>query len=196
MNQPSTLPPSQPIALKDLYSVESLDGFKKIEIVDGEWYLTEKEYYSRPEFRMTLIQTKLMVALGTHIRLNKLGKLLSGGLGFVLEGHHNAIQLMRRTDIAFVRKENLAVNVYEPYYSAPDIAVFILKEGAHEGMLRRINDFLTHGTKQVWIAYAESQQIIIHMADDTSKTYDIDDKIIGGELLNGFVLEVSKVFET
>lgn len=196
MSEPATLPSDRPITLQDLYSVESLDGFKKIEIVDGEWYLTEQAYYSRPDFRVSLIQTRLMVALGTHIRLKKLGRLLSGSLGFVLEGHHNAIQLLRRTDIAFVRKGRISINDYEPYYLAPALTVHIQTNHSSEDMMNRINDFLQHGTQQVWQVSTKDQQIIVHKPGGVIKTYAVKDKLDGGPLLSGFRLDMSKVFES
>lgn len=196
MREPLALSLDRPITLHDLYSIERMDGFKKIEVVNKEWYLTEEAYYSRPDFHTTLVQTKLMVALGMHIRSNKLGRLLSGSLGFVLEGHHNAIQLMRRTELAFVRKEKLAVNIYEPYYSAPELAVHIQSNHLPEEMFRRINDFLRHGTKQVWHVLPQSQQIAVHLPDQKAKTYGINDTIDGGDLLKGLRLNVSQVFES
>lgn len=196
MTQPFDLPPERPITLHDLYSVERLDGFKKIEIVEGEWYLTEEAYYSRHDFQLSLIQTKLMVALAHHIRENHLGRIYSGSLGFVLEGHHNAIQLLRRTDIAFVSKNNIPRNNYEPYYCAPDLAVEVVKEHSSEDMNHRVSDFFRHGTEQVWQVYPHDKRIKVCLPNDQTETYDEHETIYASDLLSEFELDVSTIFKT
>lgn len=197
MTQPPELSSTRPITLDNLNNVDWWDGYKKIEIVDGDWYFGGEPFYRGHGAISGWIQSKLILTIGNHVNANdRLGRVYTGSVGFVLEGHREAIKLMRRTDISFVLKENITTNKHEPYYRAPDLSIEIINDDLPEDMEQRINDFLNHGTQQVWQIYPDTEQIIVYLPDGTSKKYGVDDKIDGGELLNGFVLDVSKVFES
>jgi Uma2 family endonuclease len=196
MSQPLELPSKRPITLDDLNSIDWWDGYKKIEIVDGHWYFGGEPFYRSHGAISGWIQTRLMVAMGEHVKELELGRVYTGSVGYVLEGYRDNIQLMRRTDISFVLKDNITSNKWEPYYRAPDLAIEIVSDDLAGDMARRIKDYLSHGTQQVWQVYPDSNQIIVHLPDGTSKKYGVDGQIDGGELLSGFKLDLSKVFES
>lgn len=196
MSEVPILPSKRPITLDDLNSVDWWDGYKKIEIVNRDWYFGGEQFYRSHDVVSGWIQTKLMTAIWEYVEDLELGLVYSGSVGFVLEGHRDDIQLMRRTDISLVLKENIATEKWEPYYRAPDLAIEIITDDLPYDVEHRSNDFLSHGTQEVWQVYPELKQIIVHRADGTSKKYGMEDTILGGDLLAGFALAVSKVFES
>jgi len=137
-----------------------------------------------------------MFELWNHLEPLKVGRMYSGSLGFVLNAHRDAIDLMRLTDMSFVSNENLSDKKWEPYYCAPDFAVDVISDDFADDLKRRTDDFLRYGTQQVWVVYPETGQIVVHYPDKTSKTYGIDNTLDGGELLSGFKLNMKKVFES
>lgn len=195
MSQPPELPTKRPIIWDDVTSVEWWDGYKKIEIVDGDWWFGNEPFYRGHGSISGWIQTKVMMELWNHLEPLKVGQIYSGSLGFVLDGHRDAIQQMRLTDISFVLKENITEEKWEPYYRAPDLAVDVISDDLAGDLQRRTNDFLRYGTKQVWVVYPELKQIEVHYPDKTARTYGVDDTLDGGVLLSGFMLGVKKVFE-
>jgi len=196
MSQPPELSTKRPITLDDLNNIDWWDGYKKIEIVDGDWFFGGEPFYRSHSPYAGWMQTKLMVSMWQHIENSNSGQIYTGSVGYVLEGQRDNIQLMRRTDISFVLKENITSDKWEPYYRAPDLAIEIISDDLPEDIVRRKDDFLNHGTQQVWQVYPDSEQIIVYLPNGTSKKYGVGDTINGGELLNGFELDVVKVFES
>jgi hypothetical protein len=47
----------------------------------------------------------------------------------------------------------------------------------------------------VWLVYHTKKRIVVQNADGTAATYELGDTISGGDLLPGFTLEVSAIFE-
>lgn len=137
-----------------------------------------------------------MLSMWQHLEQYKSGQVYTGSVGYVLEGQRDNIQLMRRTDISFVLKENFPSNKWEPYYRAPDFAIEIISDDLPEDIIRRKDDFLKFGTQQLWQIIPDDEQIIVYLPNGTSTKYGVDDTIAGGELLSGFELVVSKVFES
>lgn len=45
MSQPPELTTKRPITLDDLNNVDWWDGYKKMEIVDGDWFLGGEPFY-------------------------------------------------------------------------------------------------------------------------------------------------------
>ena len=186
----------RPITLDDLNNVDWWDGYKKMEIVDSDWYFGGEPFYRSHSPYAGWMQSKLMLSMWQHLEQYKSGQVYTGSVGYVLEGQRDNIQLMRRTDISFVLKENFPSNKWEPYYCAPDFAIEIISEDLPDDIIRRRDDFLGHGTQQVWQIVPDDEQIIVYLPNGTSTKYGVDDTIAGGELLSGFELDVSKVFES
>lgn len=137
----------------------------------------------------------MMMALGHYVIAFDLGWVYSGSVGYVLKGHRNAIEQMRKTDIALVLKENLSLKYAKPYYRAPDLAIEIISDDLPEDAQQRLSDFLDNGTQQVWQVYPEQKQIIVHSPDGIAKKYEVGDMIVDDGLLLRFQLDVAMIFE-
>ena len=64
---------------------------------------------------------------------------------------------------------------------------------------RKVAEYLAAGSLRVWVAYpattSSTRRVIIHYPDGTSTTYTGDDVITDEELLPGFSLPLSEIFE-
>lgn len=186
----------RPITEEIAMQVESYDGFEDLEIEDGQWVGLDDE---KDEFMGSeehgWIEFNIMLLLGIHVKTHKLGRLYPGDTVFVLEGKPDEIQLKRRPDIAFMQHER--VKHSKGYvYGAPDIAIETISPTERPGKIRKkLNEYLSHGVKQVWHVLPEVEEITIHLPDGTSKTYKKGDVILADDLLPGFTLDVAKVFE-
>lgn len=79
---------------------------------------------------------------------------------------------------------------------APDIAVEVFSPSdTAAGMARKVAEYLAAGSQRVWVVYPRTRQVIIHHADGTVISYDGDDVIADEELLPGFSLPLSEIFE-
>lgn len=186
---------NRPITWADVEDIGYIDAYKKIEIVNGDWHLPEEHFYRSHGMLSAVIQANIIYRLGAFILENPLGRVYAGSLAYVLEGHRDNIQLMRLTDVSLVKQENLTDKKWEPYYRAPDLAVEVVYRDFADDMFQRIEDFLSHGTEQVWVVAPSPQLIWVYTQDGTAKVYRAGDTLSGGDLLPDFTLDVAQVFE-
>lgn len=184
----------RPITEEIVMKIGDMDGFKKLEIVDGNWTGLEQGEYMGGE-RHGWIESLIISMLTVWAVQNKAGRIYSGDTDFVLEGQPKNIILDRKPDIAFVRSDKVTPSSGFNYL-VPDLAVEITSPSDRPGKIQeKITEYLKYGVQQVWQVYPETQQIIVYLPDGTSKTYGIDDTIPGGDLLPSFELEIKSVFE-
>ncbi len=79
---------------------------------------------------------------------------------------------------------------------APDIAVEVVSpsDTAAE-VARKVAEYLASGSQRVWVVYPSGRQVVIHCADGSVLSYDEGDVITDEELLPGFSLPLSEIFE-
>ena len=79
---------------------------------------------------------------------------------------------------------------------APTIAVEVFSpSNTAAEMARKVAEYLAAGSRRVWVAYTSSRSVIVHRDDGTTVTYSGDDVITDEELLPGFSLPLSEIFE-
>ena len=83
---------------------------------------------------------------------------------------------------------------------APDIAVEVVSpSNTAATVARKVAEYLDAGAQRVWIAYpatrTASRCAVIHHPDGTATTYTGDDVITDEELLPGFSLPLTEIFE-
>jgi Uma2 family endonuclease len=185
----------QPITVEQVQALEE-QGILR-EIRDGQWAeLTEDGGMASKRHGKT--GARIIAQLAPYVYEHKLGEVYQDQTVYVLEQEGNKITLMVIPDISFV----IAAHVVEEdpddyYYQAPDLAIEVTSKNDKAPVIQeKINDYLTHGTKQVWQVYPQTKQIVVHLPDGTAKTYSEKDILPCGDLLSGFTLDVSKVFET
>ena len=79
---------------------------------------------------------------------------------------------------------------------APDIAVEVVSpsDTAAE-VARKVAEYLSAGSQRVWAVYPASRRVLIHSADGSVLSYGADDVIADEELLPGFSLPLSEIFD-
>jgi Uma2 family endonuclease len=172
------------------------------EIVDGQWFYAYAPEPSLEGDMMAVgklhskIGARIIAALLGYLEDQPLGEVYQDGLGYVLKGGPEAIDLMYIPDVSFV----LAARVVESepeayYYQAPDLAVEIISPGERVGDIqRKLDDYLFYGVQQVWQIYPQQRKVVVHYADGTALTYRPGGILAGGDLLPGFSLPVEKLF--
>ena len=83
---------------------------------------------------------------------------------------------------------------------APDIAVEVISpSNTAAEMERKVGEYLAAGSQRVWVVCpstpSASRRVIIHRSDGSAVTYTGDDVIADEELLPGFSLPLSEIFE-
>jgi len=99
----------------------------------------------------------------------------------------------RIPDVAFVKKERLPKDLKHFPAIAPDLAVEIISiEDGFLKVMNKVDAYLDQGTKIVWVVISDTREVLVCTA--TSK-HSVKDVLTAPELLPGFELPVSKIFE-
>jgi Uma2 family endonuclease len=184
----------RPITEEIAQEIETTEGFEHLEIENGAWVgFDEDEHMGGEEHGW--VESLFVTALTNWVLLHKSGRIYTGDTNFVLEGTADNLILKRRPDIAYVRSAK--VKSSKGYiYGAPDLAIEVISPTERPGAVRKkLREYLDHGVQQVWQVFSDSQEIIVHLPDGTSKTYGLGQTILGGDLLPDFMLEVSWIFQ-
>jgi Uma2 family endonuclease len=183
----------RPISERLAMRIEAMEGFHHLEISHGEWIGFEEDMYMGGE-EHGRIEFKLILRLGNHVEAHNLGVLYTGDTDFVLDGDAQDIRIKRRPDIAFVTTSRFVPS--KGYiYGAPDLAIEIISPTERPQAIRqKLAEYLQYGVQQVWHVYPDSQEIVIHYPDHTSRTFHAEDTLTGGALLPGFTLKVATLF--
>ena len=83
---------------------------------------------------------------------------------------------------------------------APDIAVEVISpSNTATAVARKVGEYLDAGALRVWVAYpatrTASRRVVIHRPDGTAITYTGNDVITDEELLPGFSVPLTEIFE-
>ena len=126
-----------------------------------------------------------------HVKGNKLGCAALGGA--FLTGPNN----VRAPAFSFLSNADLiGENTDEIIGKAPTLAIEMLyQDDAEDAFDDKAAEFLRAGSQAVWIVNPRRRSVAVHTPDNTSVTYQIGDVIPGGEVLPGFELPVSDIFE-
>ena len=138
-----------------------------------------------PGFRHGEITVRLASALMIHVDAQSLGRVVGGDAGFRLRSDPDTV---RGADIAFVSWERLPQRSPVGFPSlGPDLVVEVLSPGDRPGeTLAKIADWLSAGTRLVWVIDAERRLARVYRADGTETTLDAAGVLDGEDVLSGF----------
>ena len=111
---------------------------------------------------------------------------------------------VRGPDVSFVFRPRVEGRGRGFVPGAPDVAVEVVSpsDTAAESA-RKVDEYLAAGSQRVWVVYPSERRVVIHRADgavifydgDSVITYDGNSVITDEELLPGFSLPLSEIFE-
>jgi Uma2 family endonuclease len=149
-------------------------------------------------YRRTLVAGNIHTALRQHVDAHRLGRVLPGGLYYVLWKASAGVRLAQVPDVSFLRPDKLRVfDPTLPYPGAPDFAVeCVTVTEADMITLEKVRDYLAAGTEEVWIVYVGLKEIHRYRRDEARviRAFLGDDVINGGSMFPGLQLVTSELF--
>ena len=135
--------------------------------------------------------SNLLWAIGVFARENDVGRVLPS-VGFILETDPDTV---RGPDVSFVAKERVQ-RVGQRYIPGPpDLAVEVVNFNETVAETEaKVRDYLRTGTRRVWVVYPINRTVAIRSSDGRTMTYTLSDVITDEELLPGFSLPLSDIF--
>ena len=123
------------------------------EVVDGELVMSPKNNYEHGE-----MCSALLIALGTHAKLHKLGAVWDSSTGFWMHNRN-----CRAPDVSFISKsrlKGLKRSGRQFFPGAPDLEVEVLAPSYRPAdITERLKDFFSSGTQLAWVVHPEEQYV-------------------------------------
>lgn len=130
---------------------------------------------------------------------NKLGYLFTDGLIYRLSGTSEGVRSARVPDVSFIRKANIPKDwdMNRPFPGAPDLAIEVISPGDDaEEILKKVREYFTKGTEQVWLMYPATKEVHQYFRDNPSsvRVYTGDEYIDVEAFFPGLELVTSVLF--
>jgi Uma2 family endonuclease len=111
-----------------------------------------------------------------------------------------AKDLQRRPDVAFVSRQTWPLNRSAPdvpvWDIIPDLAIEVVSPTNRAvEVQRKIHEYLDAGVRGVWVIYPEQKKIYIYASPTKIQVLQLGDELDGGDLLPGFKLPLTALFE-
>jgi Uma2 family endonuclease len=127
--------------------------------------------------------------LGSYVRQHRLGTGYCGGTSVFIDK-----KTVRSADVAFVPKERLTD---ERWLLEPDLVVEVVSPSNHPRyMARKLNHYLSVGTRLVWYIDPGHRRIDVHRADGSTTVLLPSDTLSGENVVEGFACSVAEILDT
>lgn len=182
------------MSVKQLVTAEELrdmpDGpGKRFELVDGE--VVEMPGAGALH---TLIVFALARLLEDFVRQHDLGLVMPDGLAYILRRDPDHLRI---PDVSFVAWDRVPEEgILEGYWEGPPtLAVEIVSPNDRaDDIHSRVQDYLEAGSAQVWVLWPRRSSISIYRPGADTRELGPDAQLDGGEVLPGFTVRVSDLF--
>ncbi len=137
-----------------------------------------------------IVQGNITTELNLYLRQNQMGYVMPE-TNFRL--WPNRPDQSRIPDVSFLKKDRMPDDLYHFPAMAPDLAVEIISpEDNFMTVMNKVDAYLEQGTQVVWLIITSTREVLVCTA--TSK-HSVRDVLTAPDLLPGFELPVSKIFE-
>jgi Uma2 family endonuclease len=139
------------------------------------------------------LSARLTFLIGQHVYPARAGMIFGQDTGFLIARNPDTV---RAPDVAFVSADRAKAvgSGYVPF--APDLAVEILSPGDAPGeVMAKVADWLSAGTRLVWVIDYEREVGHIHRSDGTVSAVRGDELLTGEGLVPGFSCSLVALFE-
>lgn len=138
------------------------------------------------------VAAEILVKLANFVRGKNLGRVLAAETGFKLFSDPDTV---RAPDVGFVRQERIPDPLPRGFARfAPDLAVEVLSPDDRPGeVLAKVADWLTAGTRLVWIIDPDRRTGRVHRADGSITILNDDESFDGEDVIPGFTCPLAEV---
>jgi Uma2 family endonuclease len=159
---------------------------KQVDLVHGVLVVREP-----PGLRHGRIAMELGRRLADHVETRALGRVYAES-GFKLASQPDTV---RGPDVAFISRARLPDPEPVGYPDlAPDLVVEIISPGDRPGdVLAKVADWLSAGTRLVWVVDPERRLARIYRGDGTEQIVTADQALDGEDVVPGFACPLSAV---
>jgi Uma2 family endonuclease len=138
------------------------------------------------------VANELSRVIGNHVHAHALGAVYAAETGFTLARRPDTV---RAPDVAFVRRERLPDPEPTGFPDlAPDLVVEVVSPGDRAGeILAKVADWLSAGTRLVWVVDPERRLARVYRQDGTEVTISQGGELDGEDVLPGFACPLAAI---
>lgn len=156
-----------------------------LELVEGE--INEK----MPSFVPSQIAAWIITYLNLYLREHPIGRITGPDGGYQLSANTVLIP-----DVGYISKARMPDLPTREAPHAPDLAVEIKSPtDSIRGLRAKAELYQKHGTRLVWVVFPETQTVEVYVQGQDVILLTLSETLDGGDVLPGFTLDVSAIFE-
>lgn len=139
------------------------------------------------------VANRLAAYLTLHIDEQDAGVVFAAETGFVLARGPDVVMA---PDVAWVSKARAVAGYTKKFFEGPpDLAVEVMSPSdTRRAALDKVNRWLAHGTRVVWLADPETQTVTVHRVGKKAERFTAEQVLKCEKELPGFRLPLKKVF--
>ena len=157
---------------------------ERVELVQGEVVTVAAAGFSHERLKARV--TRL---LNVWLAQNPLGEVFSETMYRLDE--HSSLQ----PDVSVLLNERIRPGIEGLYPGAPDIAIEVMSSETAAYLQNKIDLYLEHGSRAVWVFYSKPPRILIHRASGLVTKLHGNQILEDPDVLPGFSTPVSAIFE-
>lgn len=145
-------------------------------------------------FEQGTIVANFTVALGRHVKANKLGVMAGAETGFRITSDPDTV---RAPDLAFVSQARIPESGIPKSFwpGAPDLAVEVISPGdTYTEVEDKVEEWLDAGTRMVIVVNPRNRTLKVHLSRTEVTLLLEADELDGGDVVPGFRVKVSELF--
>ena len=136
------------------------------------------------------ISAKVIWHLSSHVYENGLGEL------YTAETIFQVGERLMKPDVAFVSTPRLDVDEDKSFPIPPDLAIEVVSPtDVHSRVVRKALDYLTAGTRLVWVLEPVSKTVTVYRSENDIKTLTNEATLTGEDVVPGLACPVGQLFE-
>src|SRR6476469_8775505 len=165
-------------------------GQYRYELINGELITTSAAGHDHGR-----ISIRLSSPLAQFVWENDLGEVFSSDTGFQLSSKPDTVLA---PDVSFIGRDRVQkVGRLQGYWlGPPDIAVEVLSPEQRDAYIKkRVAQWLSFGTKEVWIINPRTSTLTVHSPQGIVVTLTNDEFLDGREIVPGFRFSIKRLFD-
>lgn len=142
-----------------------------------------------------LVAGHVFALINAFVERNRLGQCFADNTGFELAGLPDTV---RSPDAAFVSTARLPLEGIGPGWmtATPDLVVEVLSPSETSAELEaKLDDYRTAGTRLFWIIDPATRRVAVRASNAAERRFTESEALDGGDVLPGFSVEISRLFE-
>ncbi len=171
------------VTVREFLELLEPDG-QRMELIGGEVVTM-----SLGGFQHEVVKSNVNRVLTVWLAQNPLGAAVFNETGFQVDERNCLIP-----DVSIVREDHLVPGTTGLIERGPEIAIEVVSSETAARLEEKIELYLAHGSKSVWVVFPEQRVVRIFSADGQARKFEQSDTLEDDGVLPGFRVPLAAIF--